>query len=83
MVGRRRHLPATGLTALDAGSEFWDAERARRELSAAGYFGDAGWPPALTAAADGDGREPCLSAVGGCVTRRARGGRAGQIAAGA
>ena len=63
----RRHLPAVGLTALDAGTEFWDADRSRRELSAGGYFGESGWPPALTAAADGTGREPCLSAVGGWV----------------
>ena len=62
--------PTTIWTQLKSGSEFWDADRARRELKSGEYFidneaGEESWPKALQ---QFDDNEVVMSAVGGLVS---------------
>lgn len=65
-VLRKGTSPTTIWTRLRPGSEFWDADTTRRELSCGGYFAapDA-WPEALQRHRDDD---LVMSAVGGLVS---------------
>ncbi|RDA91873.1 hypothetical protein CP533_0360 [Ophiocordyceps camponoti-saundersi (nom. inval.)] len=57
--------PTTIWTQLRPGSEFWDADTSRRELSCGDYFGEEAWPEALQKHQDDDA---VMSALGALVS---------------
>ncbi|RDA83381.1 hypothetical protein CP532_4721 [Ophiocordyceps camponoti-leonardi (nom. inval.)] len=57
--------PTTIWTQLRPGSEFWDADTSRRELSFGDYFGEEAWPESLQRHQDDDA---VMSALGALVS---------------